>query len=52
VCHGTGRRAPPSALGGKRFYAKMKSAWLKMTIIDSRKPELGSWLEEAPSKHV
>jgi hypothetical protein len=48
VSHGAGRRAPPSALGGKRLYVKMKSAWLKMTIIDSRKPELGSWLEEAP----
>jgi hypothetical protein len=52
VSHGADRRAPPSALGGKRLYVKMKSAWLKMTIIDSGKPELGSWLEEAPSKAV
>lgn len=52
VSHGAGRRAPPSELGGKRFYAKMKSAWLKMTIIDTRKPELGSWLEEAPGTAV
>ncbi len=52
VRHVAGRRVLPFSLGGKCFYAKMKSAWLKMTIIDSRKPELGSWLEEAPSTQV
>jgi hypothetical protein len=39
-----------SLLGGRRFYAKMKPVWLKLTAIDVKKPELGSWIEEAPWK--
>ena len=49
-CLAANRQVSLSLLGGRRFYAKMKSAWLKLTTINTRKPELGSWLEEAPGK--
>ena len=49
-CLAANRPVSLSLLGGRRFYAKMKSAWLKLTTINTRKPELGSWLEEAPGK--
>ena len=41
-CH---RPLPLSVLGGRDYYVKMQSVWLKLTAINVRKPELGSWLE-------
>jgi hypothetical protein len=51
-CRVTRRPLPMSLLGGRRFYSKMKSAWLQLTTLDVHKPELGSWtwIVDAPCK--
>ena len=48
-CHdGQSTKRPLQCVLARQRYVKKKESWCRLTRIDIRRPELGSWLEVAP----
>ena len=51
-CHdGQSNKRPLQCVLARQRYVKMKELWCRLTRIDIRRPDLGSWLEAAPRHH-